>query len=79
MYVNFLCSNDDLNTTNTSMSETEPGLESELSKAQLLEALCYSQTRAREAKKAAQEAYNEKEHIVNLFRKQAAYLFVYKQ
>nr|GEX52056.1 RNA-directed DNA polymerase, eukaryota [Tanacetum cinerariifolium] len=38
----------------------------ELSKAQLLEALCHSQTRAREAEKAAQQAYNEKEHI--LFR-----------
>ncbi|PNY13714.1 hypothetical protein L195_g010377 [Trifolium pratense] len=46
---------------------------------ELLEALCHSQTRAREAEKAAQEAYNEKEHIVSLFFKQASQLFAYKQ
>lgn len=46
---------------------------------ELLEALCHSQTRAREAEKAAQEAYNEKEHILSLFFKQASQLFAYKQ
>ncbi|KAL5075505.1 hypothetical protein RYX36_014489 [Vicia faba] len=46
---------------------------------ELLEALCHSQTRAREAEKAAQQAYNEKEHIVSLFFKQASQLFAYKQ
>lgn len=49
------------------------------SKAQLLEALCYSQTRAREAEKAAQEADTEKKHIVSLFLRQASQLFAYKQ
>ncbi|KAL5989423.1 hypothetical protein ACLOJK_010314 [Asimina triloba] len=53
--------------------------ESEPSKAQLLEALCHSQTRAREAEKAAQKAYSEKEHVVKLLFKQASHLFAYKQ
>lgn len=49
------------------------------SKAELLEALCHSQTRAREAEKAAQEAYSEKEHLLGLFFRQASQLFAYKQ
>ncbi|XP_031495604.1 uncharacterized protein LOC116261122 [Nymphaea colorata] len=49
------------------------------SKVQLLEALCHSQTRAREAENAAQRAHSEKEHIIKLFFKQAAHLFAYKQ
>ncbi|XP_030489131.2 uncharacterized protein LOC115705827 isoform X1 [Cannabis sativa] len=52
---------------------------SEFSKEQLIEALCHSQTRAREAEKAAKEAYAEKEHIVTLFFRQASLLFAYKQ
>jgi len=48
-------------------------------KAQLLEALCHSQTRAREAEKAAKQAYTEKEHLLKLFFKQASQLFAYKQ
>ncbi|KAI4307092.1 hypothetical protein L6164_030316 [Bauhinia variegata] len=47
--------------------------------SELLEALCHSQTRAREAEKAAQQAYNEKEHILGLFFRQASQLFAYKQ
>ncbi|XP_019437357.1 PREDICTED: uncharacterized protein LOC109343490 isoform X2 [Lupinus angustifolius] len=47
--------------------------------AELMEALCHSQTRAREAEKAAQQAYNEKEHILTLFFRQASQLFAYKQ
>ncbi|GMH22541.1 hypothetical protein Nepgr_024384 [Nepenthes gracilis] len=49
------------------------------SQAQLLEALCHSQTRAREAEKAAKQAYTEKEHVVQLFFRQATLLFAYKQ
>lgn len=49
------------------------------SKAQLMEALCHSQTRAREAEEAAKKAYAEKEHIVTLIFKQASQLFAYKQ
>ncbi|KAJ0779446.1 hypothetical protein HanPI659440_Chr06g0226611 [Helianthus annuus] len=49
------------------------------SKRKLLEALCHSQTRAREAEKAAKRAYEEKEHIVKLIFKQASQLFAYKQ
>ena len=49
------------------------------SKAELLKALCHSQTRAREAENAAQRAYNEREHLLSLFFKQAYQLFAYKQ
>ncbi|KAK7285767.1 hypothetical protein RJT34_20548 [Clitoria ternatea] len=49
------------------------------SKAQLMEALCHSQTRAREAEEAAKQAYAEKDHIVTLIFKQASQLFAYKQ
>ncbi|GKU96624.1 hypothetical protein SLEP1_g9836 [Rubroshorea leprosula] len=48
-------------------------------KAQLLEALCHSQTRAREAENAAKQAYAEKEHVIQLFFRQASQLFAYKQ
>ncbi|CAL9187294.1 unnamed protein product [Musa hybrid cultivar] len=53
--------------------------EDDLSRAQLLEALCHSQTRARKAEMAAQKAYDEKEHIVKLLLRQASHLFAYKQ
>ncbi|KAL3014791.1 hypothetical protein AAZX31_06G124200 [Glycine max] len=49
------------------------------SMSELLKALCHSQTRAREAEKAAQRAYSEKEHILSLFFRQASQLFAYKQ
>uniref|UniRef100_A0A166D0D8 Uncharacterized protein n=1 Tax=Daucus carota subsp. sativus TaxID=79200 RepID=A0A166D0D8_DAUCS len=48
-------------------------------KAQILEALRHSQTRAREAEMAAKQAYAEKEHVVKLIFRQASQLFVYKQ
>lgn len=48
-------------------------------KAKLLEALCHSQTRAREAEKAAKQAYTEKEDLLKLFFRQASQLFAYKQ
>lgn len=50
-----------------------------MSKAQLLEALCHSQTRAREAEKAAKQAFAEKECILSLVFRQASQLFAYKQ
>ncbi|XP_043687634.1 uncharacterized protein LOC122638843 isoform X2 [Telopea speciosissima] len=52
---------------------------SDPSKAQLLEALCHSQTRARKAEKAAQQAYTENEHMIKLFFIQASHLFAYMQ
>ncbi|OWM68636.1 uncharacterized protein LOC116187187 [Punica granatum] len=55
------------------------GGEPDPSKAQLLEALCHSQTRAREAENAVKRANAEKEHIIKLFFKQASQLFAYKQ
>lgn len=51
----------------------------DLSRAQLLEALCHSQTQAREAEKLAQEACDEKDHVINLFFQQASRLFAYRQ
>lgn len=53
--------------------EGDPG------KGQLMEALRHSQTRAREAEKAAKQAYAEKEHILKLFFKQTSQLFAYRQ
>lgn len=49
------------------------------SKAELLEALCHCQTRAREAERLASRAYAEKEHILKLFFQQVSHLFAYKQ
>ncbi|XVF53375.1 hypothetical protein PTKIN_Ptkin05aG0094400 [Pterospermum kingtungense] len=59
------------------VTQTFPGKDP--STTQLLEALRYSQRRAREAEKAAEKAYNEKEHIITLFFRQASQLFAYKQ
>ncbi|XP_052186054.1 uncharacterized protein LOC127797302 [Diospyros lotus] len=67
------------NTTSMDEVETPQRAVVDLSKAQLLEALCHSQTRAREAEKAAQKAYDEKEHITMLFLRQASFLFAYRQ
>ncbi|XP_060203908.1 uncharacterized protein LOC132632102 [Lycium barbarum] len=69
---------DNLSTANILSAETQPG-SSDLSKGQLLEALCHSQTRAREAEQLAQQAYNEKEHVIKLFFRQASHLFAYRQ
>ncbi|KAF7826204.1 uncharacterized protein G2W53_017368 [Senna tora] len=57
----------------------EQGFEGDPSKVQLMEALCHSQTRAREAEEAAKQAYAEKEDVVKLIFKQASQLFAYKQ
>uniref|UniRef100_A0A6N2LDU8 Uncharacterized protein n=1 Tax=Salix viminalis TaxID=40686 RepID=A0A6N2LDU8_SALVM len=66
-------------TTNKEAAEIGQVSESDPSKAQLLEALRHSQTRAREAEQVAKQACAEKEHIVKLFFKQASQLFAYKQ
>ncbi|XWS76860.1 hypothetical protein CRYUN_Cryun01aG0214200 [Craigia yunnanensis] len=70
--------------SDTSFSTTqkdiiEQVIESDPTKAQLLEALRHSQTRAREAEKAEKQAYAEKELVIKLFFKQASQLFAYKQ
>ncbi|XP_072998382.1 uncharacterized protein [Typha latifolia] len=59
--------------------ESKLTYESDSGRAQLLEALCHSQTRAREAEIAAKKAYDEKDHIVKLLFRQASHLFAYKQ
>lgn len=48
-------------------------------KAQLLEALCHSQTRAREAEKIAKQACADKDDLIKLVFRQASQLFAYKQ
>ncbi|XP_019419447.1 PREDICTED: uncharacterized protein LOC109329969 isoform X1 [Lupinus angustifolius] len=59
--------------------EKQQIFEGDPSKVQLIEALCHSQTRTREAEEAAKQAYAEKDHIVALIFKQASQLFAYKQ
>lgn len=66
-------------TTRTDEAGTQNIFDDDQTKAQLMEALCHSQTRAREAEKAAKQAYTEKEHIITLFFRQASQLFAYKQ
>ncbi|KAH6809709.1 hypothetical protein C2S51_027492 [Perilla frutescens var. frutescens] len=51
----------------------------DISRGELLEALCHSQTRAREAEKLAQEACDEKDRVIDLFFQQASSLFAYRQ
>ncbi|KAG8049597.1 hypothetical protein GUJ93_ZPchr0009g1143 [Zizania palustris] len=48
-------------------------------RAQLLDALRHSQTRAREAEMAAKKAYDEKDHVIKLLFRQASHLFACKQ
>ncbi|KAL4351600.1 hypothetical protein GQ457_06G031390 [Hibiscus cannabinus] len=72
-------SNKSSSTSTTEKDILEQVTESDPTKAQLLEALCHSQTRAREAEKAAKQACAEKEHVIRLVFKQASQLFAYKQ
>ncbi|KAL8050746.1 hypothetical protein ABFX02_06G100500 [Erythranthe guttata] len=51
----------------------------DVSRSKLLEALCHSQTKAREAEKLAQKACDEKDDVINLFFRQASCLFAYRQ
>uniref|UniRef100_A0ACD5Y2P5 Uncharacterized protein n=1 Tax=Avena sativa TaxID=4498 RepID=A0ACD5Y2P5_AVESA len=48
-------------------------------RAQLLDALRHSQTRAREAEMAAKNAHDEKDHVIKLLFRQASHLFACKQ
>ncbi|KAJ6850870.1 uncharacterized protein M6B38_262010 [Iris pallida] len=66
-------------TTGTKDMDNNTTLESDPSRAQLLEALRHSQTRAREAEMAAQKACDEKEDIIKILFRQASHLFAYKQ
>ncbi|XP_022950261.1 uncharacterized protein LOC111453403 [Cucurbita moschata] len=61
------------------LTKTTQTSEDSASKAELMDALLHSQTRAREAELAAKRAHAEKEHIVELFFRQASQLFAYKQ
>ncbi|KAL6498839.1 hypothetical protein OROGR_028386 [Orobanche gracilis] len=53
--------------------------EDDASRAQLLEALRHSQTRAREAEGVMKQACAEKEHVIKLVLRQASQIFAYKQ
>ncbi|XP_076895746.1 uncharacterized protein LOC143548471 [Bidens hawaiensis] len=55
------------------------GSQFDTSKGKLLEALCHSQTRARQAEVAVKKAYEEKEHAINLLLRQEAQLFASRQ
>ncbi|GAA0166338.1 hypothetical protein LIER_21514 [Lithospermum erythrorhizon] len=71
--------NDGLNASNQTIPGTEVQLEHNVDRLHLLEALCHSQTRAREAEKFAQQNCDEKEQIIKLYFRQASQLFAYKQ
>ncbi|RRT78016.1 hypothetical protein B296_00020203, partial [Ensete ventricosum] len=60
-------------------AESKQTSENDPISAQLLKALRHSQTRARKAEMAAQKTYDEKEHMVKLFFRQASHLLAYKQ
>ncbi|XP_022980845.1 uncharacterized protein LOC111480116 isoform X2 [Cucurbita maxima] len=66
-------------TNPNNLTKTIQTSEDNTSKAELMDALLHSQTRAREAEIAAKRAYEEKEHVVELFFRQASQLFAYKQ
>ncbi|KAL6557120.1 hypothetical protein OROMI_017470 [Orobanche minor] len=53
--------------------------EGDASRAQLLEALRHSQTRARESEEVMKQACAEKEHVIKLVLRQASQIFAYKQ
>ncbi|KAL0340961.1 UNVERIFIED_CONTAM: hypothetical protein Sradi_4612900 [Sesamum radiatum] len=72
-------SSDSCNTAKVDTSHSQKPRSGDLSRTELLEALCHSQTRAREAEKLAQEACDEKDHVINLFFQQASCLFAYRQ
>ncbi|KAG8390423.1 hypothetical protein BUALT_Bualt01G0081800 [Buddleja alternifolia] len=71
-------SRDGFSTSKVDSPDTQESTGGDLSRDQLLEALCHSQTRAREAEKSAQKACDEKDHIFNLFFHQASCLFAYR-
>ncbi|XP_016472600.2 uncharacterized protein LOC107794611 [Nicotiana tabacum] len=76
------CKSTSLRNSDTSSQKPVPEMNTssdDESKAQLLEALRHSQTRAREAENAAKQAFAEKEHVVQLVFRQASQLFAYKQ
>ena len=62
-----------------SIMEKQLILEGDPSKAKLMEALCHSQKRAREAEEAARQVCAENEHLVKLVFNQASQIFAYKQ
>ncbi|KAF3496073.1 hypothetical protein DY000_02058388 [Brassica cretica] len=66
------------NSKNTS-PKSSPQSDDLISKAQLLEALRHSQTRAREAEEAAKEACAEKDRLITVLMRQARQILAYKQ
>ncbi|XP_062192722.1 uncharacterized protein LOC133896187 [Phragmites australis] len=66
------------NSSNTG-SESKQTLQNVSERDRILEALCHSQTRAREAEMAAKKAHNEKDDVINLLLRQASDLFACNQ
>lgn len=75
----FSCNGEQHSATSTDEADVKNSPDIAQTRAELLKALNNSQTRSREAEKAAKQAYTEKEHIVTLFVRQASQLFAYKQ
>ncbi|KAG8056534.1 hypothetical protein GUJ93_ZPchr0002g25568 [Zizania palustris] len=65
--------------SNNSTPSDKPTYRNATERAQLLDALRHSQTRAREAEMAAKKAYDEKDHVIKLLFRQASHLFACKQ
>lgn len=74
----FESSSNSTDSKNTS-PKSSPQSDDLISKAQLLEALRHSQTRAREAEEAAKEACAEKDRLVTVLMRQARQILAYKQ
>nr|AFK38890.1 unknown [Lotus japonicus] len=75
----FACDKSPSYTSTIHEDVTEQAFEGDQSIAQLMEALCHSQTRARAAEEVAKQAYAEKEHIFTQFLMQASQLLAYEQ
>ncbi|WZZ19668.1 hypothetical protein YC2023_112757 [Brassica napus] len=74
----FESSSNSTDSKNTS-PKSSPQSDDLISKAQLLEALRHSQTRAREAEEAAKEACAEKDRLITVLMRQASQILAYKQ
>ncbi|CAO2206642.1 unnamed protein product [Urochloa humidicola] len=69
----------DFSSSSTTGSESKQTPQNASERDKILEALCHSQTRAREAEMAAKKAYNEKDDVIKLLFRQASHLFACNQ
>ncbi|CAL4998516.1 unnamed protein product [Urochloa decumbens] len=69
----------DFSGSSTTGSESNQTPQNASERDKILEALCHSQTRAREAEMAAKKAHNEKDDVIKLLFRQASHLFACNQ